>query len=82
MTISVSLFACGETEEEVVPKEEFSSSFEILSEDKLYLTTIEKIKDKETGCYYLSSTGTKKAALTQMFVEKDGASVPYCEGGS
>lgn len=33
----------------------------------------------ETKCHYLYVDGVQKAGLIQMFVEKDGASVPYCE---
>ncbi|MEK4025371.1 hypothetical protein [Sporosarcina sp. FSL W7-1283] len=55
------------------------SSFEILSRDSVHNSEVEKIRDKETGCYYLSSSGSYKAALTQMFIEKDGVSVPYCD---
>lgn len=37
------------------------------------------VKHIDTGCYYALMIGGYKGAFTQMFVEKNGVSVPYCE---
>jgi len=38
------------------------------------------IKHNGDGCYYLITTNTNSGGVVQMMVEKDGVTVPYCEG--
>jgi len=38
-------------------------------------------KHKKTGCYYLRTKLGYSGGVVQMMVEKDGVTVPYCEGG-
>lgn len=38
-----------------------------------------KFKDVDTGCYYIRTRDVQAVAMVQMFIEKDGVSVPYCD---
>lgn len=55
-------------------------SFKIVSADSLgYGEELIVAKHKKTGCYYTFKDDNKSGVLTQMFVEKNGVSVPYCD---
>ena len=71
------LFGCSQVDNTVSAGKE--GEFEVVSKESFDYNYFTKIKHKETGCYYLYVTSSQKAGLTQMFIEKDGASVPYCE---
>lgn len=56
--------------------------FEEISEDKISGGYIHQLRHVKTGCYYVSTyTGNSSGGLEiqQMFVEKNGVSVPYCD---
>lgn len=38
-----------------------------------------EIKHKKTGCHYLYIANGHNGGFQQMFIEKNGVSVPYCE---
>lgn len=78
------LFGCSQVEEEkelhvssnkVSAEEVISDNFEIISESEEGAFTYELIHTP-TQCHYVQ---THKGGLTQMFIEKDGVSVPYCD---
>lgn len=79
VAVSVSLIACSETSVEA----DIPSSFEILTIDEVRFTEVYVIKEKNTGCFYVSSIASSNSAggnsITQMMIEKNGVSVPYCE---
>lgn len=54
------------------------SGFTEVTRDEL-ADTVTVIKHNETACYYVSTKGVRATAITQMFVEKNGVSVPYCD---
>jgi hypothetical protein len=74
----LSLIACSnsQTTNAKVPE-----GFEEVSSDKISWSYLTVVKHKETGCYYIltESTGDDGVHLTQMFINKFGHSVPYCE---
>ena len=57
------------------------SGFTFVNKDGLHGDHITVAKHNETGCYYTFLNGGYDTTVgaTQMFVEKDGVSVPYCE---
>lgn len=71
----LSIAACGDegSVEAGVP-----SGFIEVSKDYL-VDTVTVIKHSETGCYYVSTSGVRATAITQMYVEKNGVSVPHCD---
>lgn len=83
LALSVTLIACSDTSVEAnVP-----DSFEVISKDEIGRAYVYQIKHKVTGCHYMLSDtffkGVESAQVTtQMFIEKNGVSVPYCEGGN
>ena len=76
------LFGCNQvdTTSEVSAN---NSGFTIISEDELNYGEFYKVKDDVTGCYYIMGTSKRNSSTTisttQMFIEKDGVSVPYCD---
>lgn len=58
---------------------ELKDGFHFLTKDKTNIGEIYQMKDKTTGCYYTFVDGYQSTAITQMFIEKNGVSVPYCE---
>lgn len=75
------LFGCSQVSYEV--KAELPSGFTLTTVDRINQAEIYKIKDKVTGCYYIvgvsNSSSYTSASSTQMFIEKNGVAVPYCE---
>ena len=54
--------------------------FNIVSVDKDNINGYSEIlKHKETGCHYVVIHATQAVSVEQMFVEKNGVSVPYCD---
>lgn len=57
--------------------------FEVVSEDKVRHGRIYKAKEVVTGCYYVMGSSAYSSSTTvsfeQMYIEKDGVSVPYCD---
>lgn len=80
LALSIALIACGSENSQKEHSDDFVvvSATEEISEND----SITKIKEKETGCYYLYYKGYRKGGLTQVFVEVNGASVPHCEPDS
>lgn len=73
------LFGCNQIDKvEVSASEE--SEYEIVLNEKLtHSEDLTQVKHRETGCHYLYYDGVQGGGLTQMFIEKDGQTVPYCE---
>jgi hypothetical protein len=71
----LSLVACSENSTNA----KLPNGYIEVSEDELTGGTLTVVKHKETGCYYTLFDGFKAGAFTQMFVEKNGQTVPYCE---
>lgn len=75
------LFGCSQASNEVSAS--LPNSFNPTSKDIIDSVNVFKIQDKDTGCYYLFGTtdyGTSHTpSATQMFIEKNGVTVPYCE---
>lgn len=81
LVVSVSLISCGETsvENNMPSGYEIASSFKVGDDSSVYA-----LKHIETNCYYAFSDRAGYSggtSITQMFIERDGSSVPYCEGG-
>lgn len=62
------------------------SGFELVSEDEISkMSTLRKLKEVETGCYYIfgrtwnGGGSSVSGSIEQMFIEKDGVTVPYCD---
>lgn len=82
MALSATLIGCGEITD---PPVLVSSEFELIARDLMESESsreeelLKTVKHAKTGCYYLIYRGVQKGGITQMFVEKNGVSVPYCE---
>lgn len=78
--LTLILTACGgveDTESESITP----SNFEIVSHDVIDdndKTDLFTVRHKETGCLYIVTDGYKSGGITQMFIEEDGVTVPYC----
>ena len=76
------LFGCNQvdTMNEVSAGEE--GIFEYIGKsDTSKLSRVKEVKHKNTGCHYLitNNDGDYARAMVQMFIEKDGVTVPYCD---
>lgn len=62
-------------------KEKLPSGFTFVNKDVLNGDYITVAKHNKTGCYYTFLNGGYDTTVgaTQMFVEKDGVSIPYCD---
>lgn len=74
--LTVSLVACNGQEAEAGLPEGFDK---VTVDKKNIAEYAEVLRHKETRCYYVVVSGTQAVAVEQMFVEKNGVSVPYCE---
>jgi len=79
------LFGCSQIGNEDKVKAYLPNTFNQVSKDEFNDMEIYKVKEEVNGCYYviaIPSYGTSYTpSVTQMMVEKDGVTVPYCEGG-
>ena len=59
------------------------SGFDVVSEDKVRHGRVYKAKEVATGCYFVlgtsSNNGSTTVSLEQMYIEKRGVTVPYCD---
>lgn len=81
LLVTVSLIACtGESAGAKLP-----DGFELLTENRIRFTDVYITKEKSTGCLYIISVAANSSSggnsVTQMLIEKNGVSVPYCEEG-
>jgi PBP1b-binding outer membrane lipoprotein LpoB len=72
--LTLVLSGCGSKEEELSTNKENKSFIIVSSGDE---TKIE-YKHIKTGCHYVESAFNSDY-FTQMFIEKNGVSVPYCD---
>jgi hypothetical protein len=69
------LFGCGKAEEvESTTNKENISFIIVNNEDENFV----EYKHKKTGCHYVDSAYNTDY-FTQMFIEKNGVSVPFCD---
>lgn len=59
--------------------EEDNSAFNLISTDRLDYNDLYKIRDKESGCYYIVFSGRRAVSTEQMYINQDGISIPYCD---
>ena len=45
------------------------------------INEVTQFKHKITGCNFIYVDGYRDGGLVQIMIEKDGVTVPYCEGG-
>jgi hypothetical protein len=67
------LTACGAR----VVEADLPNGFILVEKNSIDNYTIRTIQHEKTGCYYVLTTGSG-TSVEQMFVEKNGVSVPYC----
>ena len=72
------LFGCSQVDDGSVSAG-LPEGFIEVQESKIYGSNTTKFKDIDTGCYFIRAEGIQAVAMVQMFVEKDGVSVPYCD---
>lgn len=85
LLVFVFLFGCSQPGKGSVSAS-LPSGFELVSQDKISVWgEVAKVKEIETGCYYIlgratnASLGAVSSFMEQMYIEKDGVSVPYCD---
>lgn len=69
------LSGCGGVEKDESSTNKVNQSFIIVNNEDDNFVEYKHIK---TGCHYVDSTFNADY-LTQMFIEKNGVSVPYCD---
>jgi hypothetical protein len=75
LALLVILSGCGEVEKDDVSTNKAIQSFIIVNNKDDNFVEYKHIK---TGCHYVDSTFNADY-LTQMFIEKNGVSVPFCD---
>lgn len=77
----VLLAGCSVVKAETPKKSTLPEGFTFMNKDGLHGDHITVAKHNETGCYYTFVNGgyDTTVGVVQMFVEKEGVSVPYCE---
>lgn len=75
------LFGCSQVDDGVVQAGEDGIFDYIGKSDIDKLSRVREVKHKVTGCHYLitNNDGDYARTMEQMFIEKDGVSVPYCD---
>lgn len=74
------LFGCSQVSQDISAEGE--SKMKVISSDEVHRGYAVVLKHKDTGCYYTYVSGgssSTSSAPTQMFIEKDGKSIPYYE---
>lgn len=71
--LAIALIGCGDQAAEAGKEK----AFKLISKDDD--SELLEYQHVETGCHYLKYSGHRKGNITQMFIEKNGVSVPYCE---
>lgn len=71
------LFGCSQVSQEVEAGKD--SDVVKASSDRIDWVDYTIIKHKETGCHFMFADGDQESGFVQMFIEKNGVSVPYCE---
>lgn len=71
------LFGCSQVTQDVSAIG--VNQFELVSTDNHKGDTLYTYKHKQTGCYYLTNKNGYSGGMVQMFIEKDGESIPYCD---
>jgi hypothetical protein len=74
------LVGCSSAEGASGEKDGLPNGFTFVENSKLHGDYITVSKNKITGCYYIFVNGGYESSVggIQMFVEKNGKSVPYC----
>lgn len=77
LALSILFIGCSENEVSA----DIPSGFSHLTKDSINSGKANVIQHNKTGCYFIMGTGNydTTVALTQMFIEKDGVSIPYCD---
>lgn len=55
--------------------------FTVVTEDESIrgYQSVYTLKNEFTNCFYVLTEGWESTSMIQMFIEKDGVSVPYCD---
>lgn len=76
------LFGCSQVDEGKV-EASLPNGYVMVSENEFDKGNIYTLKHIQTGCHYTYTTSIYRNAFApnveQMFIEKDGVSVPYCD---
>lgn len=74
------LFGCNQIDNGEVSAS-LPTGFTITTEEdnEINRHTVTVMHHNDTGCNYIIIDGNYSGGITQMFVEKDGVSVPYCD---
>lgn len=72
------LFGCNQIDNGEV-KAGLPESFKVVAETEVGGDTYYEVKHVVNGCHYVFVNGYQAVSITQMFIEKDGVSVPYCD---
>jgi hypothetical protein len=79
--VSAALIGCGNNTSSVSAS--LPNGFEAVTTDSIgFNNEVLTLKNVNTGCYYALSNKSdwnSGTSITQMLIEKDGASVPYCD---
>jgi len=73
------LFGCSQVSQDVSAS--LPNGFKIVAKDKIGegRSTQYVLNHIESGCKYVYIDHWDATAITQMMIEKDGATIPYCE---
>lgn len=75
------LFGCNQVEPTNEVKASLPNGFELITEDEYddIYQNVYTLKNIATGCHYTLTDRSHNGGIIQMFIEKDGVSVPYCD---
>lgn len=82
------LFGCSQMEDKnkhaevntVSAEELLADNFEVISKSEITNVTYQyELVHETTKCHYTYVDGSRDGGLVQMFIEKEGVSIPYCD---
>lgn len=71
------LSGCGEGNSETT-SDKYPAGYDVVAVQLVDGYYIHELKHKQTGCHFSMSSGSG-SSFEQMFIEKDGQSIPYCD---
>jgi len=84
LTFSLIVYGCGGVNETSYEAEaSIPEGFKFITTQEMkHGIILTEIIHIESNCHYLIATDFDATSLEQMHIEKNGVSVPYCDGGN
>ena len=76
LSIVLIISACSYTDS---TRASLPDGFTEVSYDDTELGSLTVLRHNATGCHYVNVDGSSSGSFVQMFVQRNGVSIPYCD---